>query len=208
MLKPLDFEAEWTEIGREAATGGQLNISHLKAIYDNLDLAHINPALLPDGQTVLSKKSERRNAIFTIAENLWGLSPKEWLDQENDWLKEARQISGSTEVEGKDKIEDVVSAELLIRILATVKVVSEESHSHTIVSEAINALNLVLGEACAKGRTRMIIRDGISVYARLHRSGVMFGGSGKYLPYPQKSLVELFKLLRKEMISPEAYLAS
>lgn len=201
------FVKEWTERGEIIALSGQMKKSDLDAIYDNLDLSNIKPEFLPNQHTVGGTPAERKESIFSTAQNLWGITPEEWLDCEKGWLQDARKISGSTKIDGKDKISDVVSPEILLRIVATAKLVHEYKYCPSIKDEAHKALDLILSEVCAKGRTRMAMVDDQSVYSILKQNGIMIGtGGGKYLPCPEKSLPYLLLLLHKEVIRPKAYL--
>ncbi|HSV94956.1 MAG TPA: hypothetical protein VLH94_03235 [Spirochaetia bacterium] len=200
-----EYQIEWIETGGNIANGGQLGKSELLAIYDNLQLDQIKPEYLPGENTILGKVSDRKNAMFELAEKLWGLSPAEWLEKEKSWLDLSRKIYPSQATEGKDKLDDVISPEILLRILATAKLVKESSDNE-ISDEAIFALNLVLSEVCAKGRTRLMKIDGKSIYGILRSNGVMIGtGGGKYLPLPTKSMADLFMMLHRDKINPDAY---
>jgi hypothetical protein len=202
------FEKEWSDLGELIAQGGerQLTKSDLMAIYDNMDLGNIKPDFLPNELTVGGTASERKETIFSTAQNLWNITADDWLLMEMYKLSDARKESGSNETGGKDRTSDVVSAEILIRIVATAKLAFDDVDG-LVTKEAIRALNLVLAEVCAKGRTRMEMVGNRSVYSHLKKAGVMIGtGGGKYLPYPEKSLAMLFRLLRKDAIRHEAYL--
>ena len=201
------FNKYWKEKGREIALGHcKLIKSDLIAIYSNLRLDLFRPSYLPGANTISGSASDRKNVIFALAWQLWKIPPDIWLHVERKWLTDARKESGSIETGGKDSLDDVVSAELLIRIIATAKLVHEYSTDNVLVDEAITALNLTLAEVCTKGRSRMEFTNGISVYAVLKNFGIMIGtGGGKYLPYPEKSLPELLMLLDQNMITPGVY---
>lgn len=199
-----DYYKEWTAIGELIANGGSIGRSDLYAIYDTLDIGHIKPDYLPGELTVSGSDVDRKKAIFALAQKLWGLTPDDWLMLERYRLREVREISGSTETEGKD---DAISAEIMVRIFAAAKIVTEDNHDREISDEAVRALNIFLAEACANGRTRMTMVDGRSVYSVLKENGLMIGSSGgKYLPNPKKALPFLLFLLNKESVNPEAYL--
>jgi hypothetical protein len=198
------YKEGWTDTGMGISRGGTLNRSDLFAINVNLDLKHIDPQFLPGEKTVSGTPNMRKSEIFRVAELLWGLTPQDWLDKENNWLMSERLQIGSTETSGKDKLDDVISAEILVRTVAVARVVQDDMLAH----EAILALNVTLSGVCAKGRTRMIMEGGKSIYSRLKENGIMIGtGGGKYLPYPEKSLPELLCMLHREFIRPEVYLS-
>lgn len=200
------FIKYWTNVGEIIALGGIFHLSNLFKIYDNLELGHIKPEFLPNEYTVEGTASERKEAIFSTAQNLWNITPEDWLKKEKDWLQDARKVSGSTKIDGKDRINDIVSAEILLRIIAAAKLVYE-ADCHEITAELLRSLNVTISEVCTKGRTRMIMVGDRSVYSILKKGGLMIGtGGGKYLPYPEKALPELLLMLHKESICPEAYL--
>jgi hypothetical protein len=202
------FIKYWTEVGVLVAHGGKMNRSDLYAIYDVLGLGGFDLQYLPDGKTIAGNPVERKEAMFGLAEKIWGLTPGDWLAKEKAWLDESRLISGSLETSGKDKISDVISVEILLRIVAAARFVTETNDGYPGIDEAILALNTTLAEVCAKGRTRMMIIDGNSVYSQLKSYGLMIGtGGGKYLPYPDKALPELLLLmLDRKRINPAVYL--
>lgn len=205
------FKKYWTDTAWLIATGGRIGISELCAIYDNLKLSKINPCLIPDQETVLGSSQQRKSHIFYIAQGLWGITPEDWLNKERTWLEEAEKISNSNAFGGKDNLNDVISAEILIRLIAAAKIAKEENDENDLVEEAMIAINLILSDACIKGRTRMIKSDGDetspSVYGKLRYYGLMVGvGGGEFLPYPEKSLPELMLMLQKDKILPDAYI--
>jgi hypothetical protein len=199
----------WIEIGKPIARGEDgLEVSDLLSIYSRMDLKNFNPSYLPTGETVIGGAEKRKDAIFSLAQKIWGLTPEDWLKMEKDLLDESRKISGSTVTTGKDDITDVVSAEILIRIIAAARLVAENTDDYRVVDEAVIGVNLVLAEACAKGRGRMERKSGRSVYAILRENGLMVGlGGGKFLPYPEKLLpILLSEFLSKDRVNKEAYL--
>lgn len=200
------FKETWTNTGKYIAQGGQISKSELLAIYDNLQLNKINPDYLPGENTVLGKVRDRKDVMFDLVERFWGYTPEMLLQMEDDWLDESRTIYPSQSVEGKDNLEDVISAEILTRLIAAAKLV-KESDNKDVIDEAIFAVNLTLLEVCAKGRTRLKKVDGRSIYGILRSNGLMIGtGGGKYLPLPEKSMPELLMMLHRDYIRPGVYL--
>lgn len=197
--------------------GWSITKLELAKIAQLIQVDQINPDFLPDKTTILGKPSERKEAIFRFAKNLWLLSPEDWLDMEAEWLSEARAKISSTETEGKNNTDDVVSAELLIRIVSTSSVLWQSLHNSqiplVIANEATISLNQTIADAVTKGRTRMQTipypndKGWITVYGYLRNSGVMVGtGGGKFLPYPEKSLPILLAMLDRNKINPGAYI--
>lgn len=207
-MPSVDFKNHWTDIGEMIAQGGLMGRGELYAIYDNIRLQNIDPQFLPGEDTVVGSASDRKKAIFLLAEKLWGITPEGWLKAENGLLQEARKESGSTKTGGKDRFSDVISAEILIRIVAAAKLYYEDNSTGCeVANEAVRAINVILSEACTKGRARMTMVGDQSVYSLLRQNGLMVGtGGGKYLPYPEKSLPALLLLLHRANIRPEAYL--
>jgi len=204
---PTGFKNYWTDIGENIANGDQIDEGKLHTIYENLHLDKMNPDFLPGESTVVGSASDRKKAIFSLAEKLWGITPEGWLKAENGLLQEARKESGSTKTGGKDRFSDVISAEILIRIVAAAKLYYEDNSTGCeVANEAVRAINVILSEACTKGRARMTMVGDQSVYSLLRQNGLMVGtGGGKYLPYPEKSLPKLLCLLHRDYINPEAY---
>lgn len=201
------YRQHWTEVGVFVAMGNMLSYSDLYAIYDNVEIQNLDSKVLPGRALVVGTPTERKDNSFLLAETIWGITPGDWLKMENNWLKDSRSISGSVVTEGKDKIYDVVSTEILLGLISAAKLVTENRDGGDISCEAHTAVNLILAEACAKGRARMLKVEGTSVYSVLKNNGLMFGlGGGKYLPNPERSLPELLLMLRKSRIRPEVYL--
>ena len=80
------FDSLWTKVGIRVARGGSLNVGDLRAIYHNLDIGHMKPDYLPDESTTTGSESERKYAIFSLAQRLWAITPQNWLARENTWL--------------------------------------------------------------------------------------------------------------------------
>lgn len=165
----------------------------------------IKDEFIPGPKTISGQPSERKAEIFRLAEAIWGVSPDRWLEIEQDWLNSARVKSGSEITTGKDSLNDVISAELLIRLVATIELV-DTAEQEEVRTEAVNALNLALNEAVIKGRTRIMRVGEKSVYSILKNAGIMVGtGGGKYLPDPETSLPYLFRMLSQESILAGVY---
>lgn len=200
------FRKHWLDLGKFIAMGNTLFYGELYAIYDNVDISNIKPEFLPNENMVKGTPKERKNFAFKLAENIWGLTPEDWLKMENDWLMDARKLSGSQETSGKDQISDVVSVEILLGIIAAAKIVHEHCDGSNLSTEAFIAVNAILTEACAKGRTRMQKTEGGTVYGALKHNGLMIGlGGGKYLPNPEITLPVLFLMLNKDRMVPAIY---
>lgn len=201
------FEKVWTDVGELVANGGKLNRSDFHAIYDVLNIANFHPDCLPGEKIVKGSASERKDAIFELAQKIWGKTPGQWLNQEKKWLIEARKAIGSTDTGGKEKIYDVITAEILVRLVAVARYVTETDDGYPSIDEAIAAINTMLYETCAKGRTRMMKVNGHAIHTELQNYGIMIGSGGcKYLPYPEKAMPELLLfLLDKNNVLPEVY---
>lgn len=202
-------EQELKETALRVVRGGEISLFDLLGLGSIIKVETIKSGLVPGSRTISGKSIDRKGEIFRIAEGLWGVSPGRWLEMENEWLKSSRAKSGSTETGGKDSLDDVVSAELLVRILATIKIVTDYNKiegGEAVSWEAVSALNLALTDAVSKGRTRMSRFGSQSHYTILKNSGVMVGApGGKYLPDPEVSLVYLFQMFGENKILSSAY---
>ena len=201
------FEKYW-RVKTEGLARGELTLtkSDLLSIADSLEIENFLPQYLPGPSTISGTVTQRRNTIFTLAQALWGITPEAWLAKERSWLERARAKSGSTETAGKDNLDDVISAELLVRLVAAAGLVKRNLADTLLVEETLTAINLVLSEVCAKGRTRLEKDCGQIVYKILKDNGLMIGtGAGKYLPDPVENLFEIFSLLHATQINPAVY---
>lgn len=200
-----------TRVAYEVLAGRPLNIIDLYGLAGLIEINQFKPEFLPSAKTISGKPIERKGEIFGLAEAYWGVKPQEWLNMENGWLKLARSKTGSQETKGKDQLDDVISAELLIRFIAAIHFIdgldkANYEGTKLIRKAALGSINLTLSEVIFKGQTRMERYGGKSVYGHLKSAGVMIGtGGGKYLPYPEISLPILFQFLNKEAISLNIY---
>ena len=201
------FEKYW-RVKTEGIARGDLSLtkSDLLSIAGSLEIENFLPQFLPGASTISGTVTQRRDTIFTLAQEIWGITPEGWLAKESAWLERARAKSGSAETGGKDKLEDVVSAELLVRLVAAAGLIKRNSADTLLVEETLTAINLTLSEVCAKGRTRLEKDCGQTVYKILKDNGLMIGtGAGKYLPDPVENLFEIFSLLHATQINPAVY---
>ncbi len=214
-----DYDQTWQSVAQKIAIHGVgLSESDIFSIADNLSFQSMRPEFLPNSSLSAGLK-EKREMTLTMAENLWNKTPDQWLEMEKGWLIEARALGDITEDDGKDKILDIVSAEILIRIFAVAYLFYETKTQVTGIDfaegyatrvRALRALNSFVENAVQKGQQRIDrikTKNGkmMSFYSVLKNAGVASGATGKYLPYPEKSLAVLLKMLHKNAISPEAY---
>lgn len=199
--------SELAELGYQVSIGRPLVYTDLRHIAENLDVNRINPEFLPGASTVSGTIADRRQAIFRVANCLWNVSSDFWLQMENTWLKNAREKSGSKEIGGKDDLGDVISAVILVRIVATSKLLTCLAVTDADLYDfALKSLNITIGEAVIKGRSRILRVEGKTLYGHLKEAGVVAGSGGsKYLPDPTSSLPFLFKILRKEILNPAVF---
>jgi hypothetical protein len=201
------LDLSWPESIKLMAQGNLgLNSVVLEVIGKQIDVLNLREDLLPSKATVLGSVNDRKNAILAIANGIWGIAPQDFLDQEREWNVSARSTISSQESTGKDDFNDIISAEILVRLVGA---------SHFLLkypkfaTEAALSVELMVYEACLKGRTRMTRVGGEgsqTVYGAMRDHGVMIGsGGGKFLPNPEVSLPQLFALLDKEKILPSAY---
>ncbi len=215
----MTYDQTWQSVANRIAWDGTgLSEENLNSIVDNLSFSKMRPEYLPNSDLSAGFKEKREMTLF-LAEKLWGKTPDQWLEMERQWLAEAQNLSGITEDDGKDKILDIVSADILIRIFAVAYFFYETKTQMTGMEfvagyaariSALRALNSFLENAVSKGqqRVRRIKSENgrtLSHYTVLKNAGVASGATGKYLPYPEKSLAVLLKMLHKKAISPKAY---
>ncbi len=199
-------------LANEVLTGHPLSTIDLYGLAALIQINRFRPEFLPGPKTISGHPQTRKDEIFRLAEAYWGIKPQSWLEMENAWLKLARVESGSQAEKGKDQLDDVISAELLVRLVATTAFIdglNKADYEGTKLARkaALGAINLTLSEVIFKGQTRMERFGDKSVYAHLKAAGVMIGtGGGKYLPYPYSSLPTLFQFLDGEKFSPDIYL--
>ena len=199
------LDKQLTEMSLGVVRGGSLDQIDLFGLAAIMEIDKINESFLPGPKTISGSPKDRKREIFRLTSALWGISPERWLEKEHGWLASARAKSESKATGGKDKLDDVISAELLIRLMATIKLV-DIVEDKEVRKEATNALNLALHEAVSRGRTRIARVGNQSVYSILKNGGVMIGtGGGKYLPDPETSLPYLFRMLQWDRISILAY---
>lgn len=195
----------------EVLTGRPLSTIDFYGLAALIQIHRIRPDYLPGPKTISGHPQTRKDEIFRLAEAYWGLKPQSWLEMENTWLKNARVESGSQAEKGKDQLDDVISAELLVRLVATTAFIdgldkADYEGTRLARKAALGAINLTLSEVIFKGQARIERFGDKSVYAHLKAAGVMIGtGGGKYLPHPFSSLPLLFQYLDKEKFSPNVY---
>jgi len=209
------FEEYWAEYAQRLIAGTvQMNRGNYMAIACNLNAFSLRVACLPKASTILCSASDRKEVVFEICQSIWGITPEQWLQKENDWLALSRKELGLKETSGKDKVSDVVSSEILVRLVATSRYIAwvdidnnmSPQEKELATSQAVLATNLFLATAVAKGYARYLRLGNVSVYKDLKDNGIVFGNSGsKYLPYPQESLPYLFSLLHLTRTLPGAY---
>ena len=199
------LDQQLTEMALGIVRGESLDNIDLFGLAAIIDIDQIKPEFLPGPKTISGSPKSRKDEIFRLTSALWGVSPERWLEMENTWLKSARAKSGNQETKGKDQLDDVISTELLIRLIVTIKLVDTVGDEE-VIEEAANALNLALQEAVMKGRSRIERFGDQTIYACLKNAGIMIGtGGGKYLPDPETSLPFLFQMLQRDRISAMVY---
>jgi len=202
-----ELQEVWVGIGQNIARGSHLlNKSDLLAIAYNLDVTHFRTDFLPGSLLIQGSPADRRQEAFRLADEYWRISPYEWLKKENSWLESVRQFTNSSVTGGKDKLEDVVSAQILVRFVAAANTVTKYP---AIADETVLALSLFVQEVVAKGRTRLQVADQEkkqTTYKILKDNGVSIGSVGaKYLPNPEVSLPELLVMLDRDHLSKHVY---
>lgn len=205
------LEEQLAEMALWVVRGRSLDVIQLYGLAGVIEINQFKTGFLPGPKTISGSPSSRKAEIFRLTSVLWGVSPERWLEMEQGWLESARAKSGSKAEKGKDKLDDVISAEILIRLMATIHFIDSLDKENYVGTKQVrrvvmNSLNMTLTEAILKGQTRIERYGDKSIYAHLKNAGIMIGtGGGKYLPDPETSLPYLFQMLQRARISDEAY---
>ncbi len=215
-----DHHGYWKELASKMAQGtAKLSMNDMVAIAEYFDFRKMNPDYYPKKELANSIKL-RADEVDKLTFNLWGLSRKYWLGREQCWLEEARKVSGITEDDSKDKPGDVVSLDILVRIFTLAYlfynteelVVSNPELALTIRTKALRVVNDFIGGAVQKGQLRIDRvpnpsgNGTISMYTYLKNAGLPAGPSGKYLPFPEHMLFELYAWLHKDSLNEKVYI--
>jgi hypothetical protein len=201
-----ELKVYWTKTSNRIVMGGRLEDSDLYSLGDLITISRFKPEFLPSEFLVSGQPFERKETTFSMAKNLWGVHPETWLSLERKWLAQARKVSGSQETGGKDKFSDVVSPEILLQILAAIKLVHDDKRDKVVTREVVLALNTYLQSVIGKGRSRMEMVGGLPVYSMLKNGGLSYGyAGGKYLPNPKVALPELLAFFYMNSFRNEVY---
>lgn len=205
------FAKYWTGLAIRIAKGKtELNRYHLLIIVDQIDFKNMKPEFLPNSDLAVRNTKGQKRAGLKLVEDLWGLTSKDLMKLERGWLDGVRQRSGfKTKDDSKDDETELVTPQLLARIVAVAYVYYSETHSkdyQKLCDEARYSLNLFIANSCHKGRTRAtILESNSAIYNKLRDLGVIVGCSGMFLPDPETSLPHIFSLLMREKLRPEVY---
>lgn len=186
-----------------------LTIIDLDMIMKMFQVQKIKPRYLPTSGLSKGTLKDQRIAQFKLAGDLWSKDRQFWLDQEALWLKNMREMTGSTQDDGKDDFKDVVSVQILTTIYAVVCdyylfTIGEFSQVH--LEFALESANIALKQIFLKGSARSTVIDGKNMYTTIKNTGLRVGGSGLYLPDPSKNLPILLTLFLPENINQDIYL--
>jgi len=106
---------------------------------------------------------------------------------------------------------DVVSVNILLRLVSATRLINNldrepfTPYRTLIVDAAMAAVNNYISEVCLGGQTRLQKVHRWTVYDILVANSRM-SDDVKFLPNPEVALAELFLMVNKEKINPEAYL--
>lgn len=204
------FQQYWQELAEKIAKGeARLSFSDMVAIAEFFEFENMDPQYFPS-KSLFGPSKTREVEAENLSVLLWGLDRRYWLSREQFWLDKNRDEKRITLDEGKDKLSDVVSLDILVRLYTLAflfyqykaKLLSlEDKQARIILLGALRAVNNFLENAVCKGYLRSV-----SVYSSLKSAGILAGSSGKYLPYPEKFLYELFTWLHRDSLNKEVYL--
>lgn len=165
---------ELIAIAKEVLGGEPLTVITIFYLAGVININQFKSEFLPGSKTISGSLKDRKAEIFRLAEIYWGLKPQDWRKMENVWLKSARAKSGSQETKGKSRLNDVISAELLIRLVATIAFVDgldryRHARTELLRKSAISSLNMAISEAVLKGQTRIERVGDKTIYAHLSK---------------------------------------
>lgn len=215
----VQYPKRMKELARQIAQGqSQLTHNDLKEIATALDFSKFKKEFLPSAQ--LADKSPKKSKHYSIIyiSRLWNITPEKLMKLETKWLKAARQISGSSKNDDKDVPDDLVTPQIVSRIIALAYFIYQvesgemkmaKKVSQSIIRESLIGINVFLANPTLKGRVRMTkIRVGkkmVNAYDFLMSHGVLVGYYGKFLPNPTVSLPYIFSLFSRSKLREEVY---
>lgn len=189
------------------------------SIASALDFSGMKSRYLPQKNLANAKLSIQKQACQDFVKKLWGLNQDKLIEMERSWLLEIRSETGVKKKNGKEDAEDLVSPQILARIVSVAYLhhLAEREGTPTdglgtkiLLDESLRSLNIFIANACLKGRMRSMrvaMKKGKPKIASVTmiKMGVPVGTPGLFLPNPSKSLVEIFSYLRREKIRPIVY---
>ena len=196
----------------------QLTHNNMKEIAGALDFSKFKKEFLPGAE--LADKSPKKSKHYSLVyiSRLWDTTPEKLMKLETKWLKQAREISGSSKNDEKDVPDDLVTPQIISRIIALAYFIYQvdsgelkmsKSASDFIVRESLIGINVFLVNPTLKGRVRMtkikVGRKWVNAHDYLMSRGVIVGYYGKFLPNPTVSLPYIFALLNRNKLREEVY---
>lgn len=203
-----------TELANRLVADGEIAQIDLEVFVDMFNFDKVDEVFLPTTELSTGTLKKQRLARFKLAGYLWNKSDEFWLKQEQEWLDDQRSVNGSTKDDSKDEPADVIAVLLLTQIYAASYQVyllnkNEDLESMNLfeakVAFALLSLNQILRNAVLKGLARTTKVNGNNLYDTLRDEGVVIGCSGKFLPNPKASLVEVLSFFLPENINPDIY---
>ncbi len=214
------YQKKFEGLGLQIAEGtNTLTAKDVAAIAEALDFSSFNPKYLPQANLAdKSPKNSKHYSIVYICNLFKGMTPEKLMKLETGWLKQAHKISGSSNNDEKDVPADLVTPQIISRIIAlayflhrleTGKIKVSKSAADWMVRKSLAGINVFLVNPTLKGEVRMTkVRVGkkwVNAYDFFMQNGVLVGYYGKFLPNPQVSLPYIFSLLHRDALRPEVY---
>ncbi len=179
-----------------------LTVIDLDFLASVLKPGQINDLYLPKEDLSKGTIKDQRKARFSLAEKIWGKDRQFWLNQESDWLEAMRKKTGSSQDDGKDDFQDVVSVTILTTIYTAVysyHLFSIGKISQDELQNDLESANLIIKQSVFKGVLRSTKINGKNAYNLTRDRGMRAGGSGKYLPDPEVNLPTLLHIFLAEI---------
>ncbi len=197
-----------TAIAAKLVDQNGLEIRDLNFFASLIKFDEIRLEYLPTDSLSKGSLKDQRKARFELAEKLWGKNRQFWLEQESAWLQAMRERTGSSQEDGKEDYQDVVSVLILTTIYTLTYIYYQflqNKISQEVLLFCLKAANDDLLTPLLKGLARSTKVGEINLYNEVRDLGLRVGGSGKYLPDPEVNLPKLLSFFLPEHINQDIY---
>lgn len=214
------YQKKLKELGLQIADGtNSLTAKDVAEIAQALDFTSFKDDFLPKANLAdKSPKNSKHYSMVYICQLFKGMTPEKLMKLETGWLKQAHKISGSSKNDEKDVPADLVTPQIISRIIALAyflhnleigKIKVSKSAADWMVRKSLVGINVFLVNPTLKGDVRMtkvkVGKKWVNAYDFFMKNGVLVGYYGKFLPNPQVSLPYIFSLFHRDALRPEVY---